>query len=283
MRYRTLISTEDLQKNLNDPNWVVVDCSFYLDDTEKGRREYLQAHIPRAQYAHLDDHLSGQVIAGITGRHPLPSIRTITDTLSKMGIDRNVQVIVYDSRSGAIAAVRLWWILRWLGHTKAAVLDGGIQKWISERRPVNSGAEALQPREFSPLPSPELYVGVDDVISARIDPEVILIDARARDRYTGKIELIDPIAGHIPGAINSPYEDLLSDDGTFKSTDELHNIYFHLLKDTKPENSIFYCGSGVTSIMHLLAMEHIGLGGGRLYIGSWSEWVTDEKRPIAVS
>ena len=283
MGYRTLISTEDLHKNLTNPNWVLVDCSFYLDDTEKGRREYLQSHIPRAQYAHLDDHLSGQVIAGITGRHPLPSIGTITETLTKMGVDRNVQVIVYDSRGGAIAAVRLWWMLRWLGHADAAVLDGGIQKWISERRPVISGAESSPPREFKPFQSPELYVGVDDVISASIDPEVILIDARARDRYTGKIEPIDLIAGHIPGAINSPYENLLSDDGTFKSTDELRDIYSHLLKDTKPENSIVYCGSGVTSIMHILAMEHIGLGRGRIYIGSWSEWITDEKRPIAFS
>jgi len=281
MGYKTLISTEDLQKNIADPDWIIFDCSFFLDDTDKGRRDYLTEHIPGAQYAHLDDDLSGPVIPGVTGRHPLPQIKNIAGTFSNMGIDKDVQVIVYDTRGGAIAAVRLWWMLRWLGHDNVAVLDGGLVKWLSEGRPISSSIETSSVREFLPKPQSNVIVGVNEVDFARNDPLHRVIDARAEERYAGRKEPIDPIAGHIPGTVNSPYEDLLSDGGNFKPVDELQSIYSQLLMDTSPENAIFYCGSGVTSIMHLLAMEHIGIVGSRLYVGSWSEWITDENRPIA--
>ncbi len=281
MGYKTLISTEELQKNITNPDWIIVDCTFYLDDTDKGRLDYLTSHIPGALYAHLDDDLSGPVIPGLTGRHPLPRVDTIADTFSNMGIDQDVQVVIFDARGGAIAAVRLWWMLHWLGHENAAVLDGGLKKWISEGRALSSSIETASAREFLPKPRSNFIIGVNEVDLARNDPLYSVIDARAEERYAGIIEPIDPIAGHIPGAVNSPYENLLSEEGNFKPVNELRRIYSQLLIDTPPENSIFYCGSGVTSIMHLLAMEHIGIDGARLYAGSWSEWITDKKRPIA--
>jgi len=281
MLFRTLISTEELEKNINNPDWVIVDCSFYLDDIHKGRQDYLVSHIPGALYAHLDDDLSGPAISGITGRHPLPSVEAIADTLSKMGISQHNQVVVYDARGGAIAAVRLWWILRWLGHDNAAVLDGGLIKWLSEGRPISSIIETSSTRKFVPKPHSEYIAGVNEVDFARNSPLHSVIDARAEERFAGINEPIDPIAGHIPGAINLPYEYLLSADGNFKPADELRRIYSQLLKGKQAKNLILYCGSGVTSIMHILAMEHIGISGARLYVGSWSEWITDKYRPIA--
>jgi thiosulfate/3-mercaptopyruvate sulfurtransferase len=283
MGYRTIISAEELENNLDNPDWVIVDCSFYLDDTDKGRLDYLADHIPGALYAHLDDDLSGPAVPGVTGRHPLPSVEAISDTLSKMGIDQHIQVIVYDARGGAIAAVRLWWMLHWLGHKNAAVLDGGLNTWLSAGRPTSSGFETASPREFFAAPNFQFIASVNEVDFARKNPLHSVIDARAEERFAGINEPIDPIAGHIPGALNSPYENILTAEGNFKPVVELRNIYSQLLQGKQPENSILYCGSGVTSIMHILAMEHIGMSGARLYVGSWSEWITDKNRPVAAN
>lgn len=281
MVYQTLISTQELYNNLGKKNWTVIDCTFYLDDTERGRMEFLEAHIPGAVYAHLDDDLSGPVIKGRTGRHPLPQLKTVKETFSGLGIDQNTQVVAYDSRNGAIAAVRLWWMLRWLGHKAAAVLDGGFQKWNSEKRPLSSGKSSTTRKSFVPTPQPSLIADLKEVEIARNNPTIPLIDARANERYLGLNEPIDVIAGHIPGALNLPHEELISDKGTFKSSEHLQQLYRILFNENQSQNSIVYCGSGVTSIMHLLAMEHIGLRGGRLYVGSWSEWITDKNRPVA--
>jgi thiosulfate/3-mercaptopyruvate sulfurtransferase len=281
MSFETLISTDELKKHLDEPDWIIVDCRFALDDTERGRRDYLKAHIPGAVYAHLDEDLSAPVISGVTGRHPLPSVEETVEVFSNFGIDQDVQVIAYDDAGGALAAVRLWWMLRWLGHNAAAVLDGGWQKWQEREYPTRSGREVRSRRTFIPSPRPELIVDTRTIDLMRRNPNYLVVDARATERYYGKNETIDPIAGHIPGAVSKPYLDNLNEEGVFRSSEELREIYQALIGDRSVENVAFYCGSGVTSIHNILAMLHAGLGEGRLYAGSWSEWITDSKRPIS--
>jgi thiosulfate/3-mercaptopyruvate sulfurtransferase len=204
MVYATLISTAELSQHLAGPNWVVVDCRFALADVEQGRRNYQEAHIAGAVYAHLDDDLSGPVIPGRTGRHPLPEVNTFAQTLSNWGIDGRVQVVAYDDAGGGMAA-RLWWMLRWLSHEAVAVLDGGWPVWHSEGRAERSGSETRPARRtFSPNLQAPLLVEVDEVEHIRTDPAFRLIDSRSADRYRGENETIDAVAGHIPGAICAP-------------------------------------------------------------------------------
>ncbi len=276
-KYTTIISTELVSQHLHDPEWAIVDCRFALASPEKGERDYLESHIPGAVYAHLDKDLSSPIIPGKTGRHPWPGIDQATRFFSHIGIEQGIQVVAYDDAGGALAAVRLWWMLRWLGHESVAVLDGGWQKWVSEGREVKSGTEVRPPREFIPKPRPELLATIAEVEKLRKDPAFRIFDARATERYHGHNETIDPIAGHIPGAFSAPYLDNLTSEGVFRSAEELHAHYKALIGDIPPENVIFYCGSGVTSIHNLLAMLHAGMGEARLYAGSWSEWIADRK------
>ena len=278
--YDTLISTSDLQEKLSDPTWVVVDCRYTLAGPERGRNDYLLAHIPGAVYAHLDRDLSAPAVKGVTGRHPLPSIEQAAETFGRLGIGPGVQVVAYDDAGGALAAARLWWMLRWLGHPAAAVLDGGWQRWVGEGRPVRGGAESCPPRLFTPQPRPELLASAQEVEAIRQDPASRLIDARSPDRFGGRNETVDPVAGHIPGAINAPYAENLTSEGVFRSPEELRRRYESLLGETPVERSVLYCGSGVTAAHDLLAMQHAGLGEARLYAGSWSEWITDPGRAV---
>lgn len=283
MAFTTLISTSELSEHLKDPDWVIVDCRFSLTDTEKGRRDYLHSHIPGAVYAHLDEDLCAPVVPGVTGRHPLPKIETLAQKFSNWGISSGVQVVVYDDwpdASGAIAA-RLWWALRWLSHDSVAVLDGGWERWISEHRPVVSGEETQDYREFHPYPRLELIATSNDVEVMRNDPKYTILDSRGAERYRGENETIDPVAGHIPGAISAPYTDNIGPDGLFLSKEALQRRFELLLDDKKPENVVFYCGSGVTAAHNLVAFAHAGRGIARLYVGSWSEWITDPDRPVA--
>ena len=282
MSHTTLISTNELDKNLHNPDWAIIDCRFALADPGLGERSYLQAHIPGADYAHLDHDLSSPVVPGVTGRHPWLSVEAATQLFSRLGIGPGVQVVAYDDAGGAMAAARLWWMLRWLGHSAVAVLDGGWGKWLAEGRPVRGGEESRTPRQFQPKPRPELLVGVAAVDAARQDRAYRVLDARTAERYHGQNEIIDPVAGHIPGALSAPYLENLAAEGVFRPADELRQRYQALLGETPPERAVFYCGSGVTAIHDLLAMLHAGLGEGRLYTGSWSEWITDPNRPIAV-
>jgi thiosulfate/3-mercaptopyruvate sulfurtransferase len=280
MAYTTLISAAELDQHLDDLAWVIVDCRFALADTERGRRDYLAAHIAGAIYAHLDEDLSGPVIAGQTGRHPLPDIESFAHTLSGWGIGDDVQVVAYDDATGGIAA-RLWWMLRWLGHDAVAVLDGGWAQWAKQALPVRAGQESEPARSFEARPRPELLVDTAAVEIMSRDGKPALFDSRTADRYRGENETIDPVAGHIPGAISAPYPENIGPDGLFLPREMLKARFEALLADTPAEQAVFYCGSGVTAAQNLLALARAGLGNGRLYAGSWSQWIADRSRPVA--
>jgi thiosulfate/3-mercaptopyruvate sulfurtransferase len=279
MSYQTLISCSDLLTHLDDPGWAIVDCRFTLAEPSKGRRDYLQAHIQGAVYAHLDEDLSGPVNKGITGRHPLPQVEDLTRKLSGWGIGAGVQVVAYDEAGGALAAARLWWLLKWLDHYDVAVLDGGWPAWVQAGYPTRSGEESRSPRPFTPHLHPELIAGSREIEEHLGDRAYLLLDVRARERYLGKNETIDPVAGHIPGAISAPYAENLTSQGTFQSAEQLRERYLKLLGGAPANKVIFYCGSGVTAAHGVLAMTQAGLGIPRLYAGSWSEWITDPRRP----
>lgn len=279
MSYSTLISTDKLAAHLDDPQWVVIDCRFVLSETEAGRALYRQSHIPGARYAHLDDDLSSTITAD-SGRHPLPDPYTLAEKLGQWGIDKQTQMVVYDDAFGAMA-VRLWWLLRWLGHEAVALLNGGLPKWQREKRPMDAELPEVTPKTFEMQVNNALWVDAHTVDSIREHHDHLLIDARAEERYTGMIEPLDKVAGHIPGAINYPYEDNLAFSGEFMSAEELKGEYKDLIGNRNPVNVIHMCGSGVTACHNILAMEHAGLKGSRLYAGSWSEWITRSERPVA--
>lgn len=280
MPFSTLISVEELHEHLEDPLWAVVDCRFSLKEPQQGRLAYRDAHIPGAVYAHLDEDLSGAVIPGVTGRHPLPPVDRLAETFSSWGIASGVQVVAYDDVGGDFAA-RLWWLLRWLGHEEAAVLDGGWRRWGESGRHTHGGVETRQRRHFRPHPRQELITSTTELLSLLGSPQHTLVDVRTSERYRGEMEPIDPVAGHIPGALNLPYPNNLAPDGRFLAPFELRQHYRKALGETPARQVTFYCGSGVTAAHNVLAMAHAGLGLARLYPGSWSEWITDPARPVA--
>lgn len=275
----TLADTHILAKHHADPNWVIVDCRFVLSDPEAGRRAYATAHIPGARYAHLNDDLAAPVTA-TSGRHPLPSAEMLAERFGAWGIDRGKQVIVYDDTFGAMAS-RLWWLLRWLGHEAVAVLDGGLPKWLREGQPLTAETPVVQAVRFEPRRNDSLWMDTSAVTQELARGEVLLLDARAEERFSGEIENLDKVAGHIPGAVNAPYEDNLDFSGEFLSDEALREHYGALLGGREPGNTVLMCGSGVTACHSLVAMEHAGLAGARLYVGSWSEWITDPSRPVS--
>ena len=279
MEYSTLISTEDLSEQVNTPAWVIIDCRFTLADPERGRRAYEQSHIPGAIYAHLNEDLSGPHIPGQTGRHPLPELEMFSERLGRWGIGPDIQVVLYDDAGGAIAA-RLWWMLRFLGHNTVAILNGGWRFWNVEERPTRSGQELVSPRQFTPKPRTHMMVFTHLVDQMLTEPGSRIFDSRSADRYRGENETIDPVAGRIPGAISAPYQENIGPDDLFLSREQLRERFLSLLDGTPPEKATFYCGSGVTAAHNLLALAYAGLGDARLYVGSWSEWITDPTRPV---
>jgi thiosulfate/3-mercaptopyruvate sulfurtransferase len=279
--YQTLITPADLGPHTADPAWAVVDCRFLLRDPPAGRRAYLEGHIPGAVYAHLNDDLSGPVIPGRTGRHPLPEPAELAQRFSLWGIDGRTQVVAYDDSGGSMAA-RLWWALKWLGHDAAAVLDGGWQAWQQAGLPRARGEERRTPRRFVSRLRPGLAVSAETVNQVRAAPDWRVLDARAAERFRGENETIDPVAGHIPGALSAPFADNLDAEGRFRGPGELRARYQRLLGGAPAERVVAYCGSGVTAAHDVLAMAYAGLGEARLYAGSWSEWITDPARPVAI-
>lgn len=277
MAFRTLISTAVLSHR-DDPAVVIVDCRTKLDDVRWGEREYASAHIPGAVYADLNRDLSGPK-SGTNGRHPLPDPHALAQTFSRLGMTSGVQVVAYDQDNG-IWASRLWWLLRWLGHDAVAVLDGGFKRWIAEGRPTTGGVEQRAPREFTGAPRAGMAVDVNAVAAHVGTDDWRLVDARAPERYRGETEPIDRTPGHIPGATNHFFQWNLDEQGLFRSPEQLRARLHESLGDVRADQIVCYCGSGVTACHNLLALEHAGLTGAKLYAGSWSEWSSDPARPV---
>ena len=278
MKFTTLVSTDQLAEHLHDPQWVVFDCRFALTRTESGRQAYAKAHIPGARYAHLNEDLSGPITPR-SGRHPLPDPVVLARKLGLWGVDEHKQVVVYDDSFGSMA-VRLWWLLRWLGHDAVALLDGGFPSWARQGRELSAEIPDIHSTEFHATPDDSLWVDSATVLAA-LQQKRVVIDARAEERFTGFIEPLDKVAGHIPGSVNAPFEDNLDMRGNFLPAEELRALYAPLLHGARPDEVIHMCGSGVTACHNLLALEIAGMPGGKLYVGSWSEWITDPSRPIA--
>jgi thiosulfate/3-mercaptopyruvate sulfurtransferase len=275
-RFSALISVASLASALGEPELVIVDCRASLQDPAAGRIVYAEAHLPRAVFADLLEDLSGPIVPGRTGRHPLPSIEAFVAKLQDWGIGQQSQVVVYDEAGGAFAA-RLWWLLRWLGHEAVAVLDGGLAAWVAAGQPLTRELPPRNLGDFAPRPQPRLLVDAAELLQSA--PRKVF-DARAPERYRGQVEPIDPVAGHIPGAENLPFAANLR-DGRFLPSHELRTRFDAALASTAPEAAVVYCGSGVTACHNVLAFAHAGLPLPRLYAGSWSEWITDSSRPIA--
>jgi thiosulfate/3-mercaptopyruvate sulfurtransferase len=285
-KYTTLISVEQLKalKSANAP-LMVFDCSFDLMNAAKGEAAYLESHIPGAVYVHLDRDLSDKTGAGVNGgRHPLPTREKFADWLGSVGFSNDMQAVVYD-RQGANYCGRMWWMLKWVGHASAAVLDGGLQAWVATEN-VDTGINNLNISNLSKkkyTPSLELstLVATKTIATNLGRLGQTLIDARATPRFKGEVEPLDPIAGHIPGALNRPFGLNIGPDGKFKPAAVLKAEFEALLAGRDPATVVHHCGSGVSAVPNLLAMEIAGLGTTGLYAGSWSEWCADPSRPVA--
>jgi len=276
--YTTLIEPTELVEIMADPRCAILDCRFDLAQPDWGASLYAAGHIPHALYAHLDRDLAGTVRAG-TGRHPLPSPAEWQRTLSRWGIDAGVQVVAYDQGNGAYAA-RLWGLMRWVGHTNVAVLNGGYAAWVAAGQPVSVAVDVRAASHFTPRASALHTLETDEIERALAHQEILLVDARAADRFAGENEKIDPVAGHIPGASNQPFAANLDAQGRFLTASALRKRWRAVLGPRPASDLVSMCGSGVTACHNLLALEIAGLPGARLYPGSWSEWIRDPVRPI---
>ncbi|KAI5916883.1 sulfurtransferase [Thauera sp. 2A1] len=276
--FATLIGALDLAQRLRDADWVVIDCRFDLANPDFGYQAWRRSHIPGAFFLDLDTDLSG-FRSGTNGRHPLPDPAQLAARLGECGIDNHSQVVAYDDTGGMFAA-RLWWLMRWLGHHRVAVLDGGLQAWCRAGQALD--AETPEPIQrsytFSLQPG---RVDADYVAAHLGGTDMLLLDARSPDRFRGENEMLDPVGGHIPGAINRFFRDNLVTDGCFKQASVLREEFGALLAARNPHQVVHQCGSGVTACHNLLAMEAAGFHGSRLYAGSWSEWCADPSRPVA--
>ncbi|WP_454763218.1 sulfurtransferase [Cupriavidus campinensis] len=282
-----LISALELDqlRSRGTPDVVTFDCSFDLADPAAGREAYHQGHLPGAYYLHLDNELSGPK-TGVNGRHPLPDPELFAARLRALGVNNGSLVVAYDAQGGMYAA-RLWWLMRWIGHAAVTVLDGGKNAWVAAGLPLERGA--------TPEPDPDADTGGDlsrkaalahtvdaEALVANIAaPSMLVVDARAADRFRGENETIDPVGGHIPGAVNRFFKDNLTPDGRFKPAETLRSEFGQVFAGKAAAETVMQCGSGVTACHNLLALEVAGLSGAALYPGSWSEWCADPKRPVA--
>ncbi|MCA9937069.1 MAG: sulfurtransferase [Anaerolineales bacterium] len=263
--YRSIIDAADLLPHVGDADWIIVDCRYTLADVDAGIRAYETGHIPTATYAHLDHDLCGPPFTD-QGRHPLPSPAAMSRLFCRLGINKEKQVVVYDDVGGAYAA-RLWWMLRYMGHTAVAVLNGGWQAWVAAAYPTRGGVETHPRALFIGATNHDWLIEMDDVPTA-----ALLVDSRDPPRYRGEIEPIDPVAGHIPGAVNHPYAQNLDANGRFLPAAQIRAQLEQLLGEIPPAEAVYYCGSGVTACLNLVAQEYAGMEPGKLYVGSWSEW-----------
>lgn len=277
--YTTLIQPAELARIAGDENVAIIDCRHDLARPQWSDEAYAAGHIPGAVQAHLDRDLSSP-IGPQTGRHPLPDVAKLAETLGRWGIDASVQVVAYDQGNGAYGA-RAWWLLRWLGHEKVAVLDGGLAAWQEAGLPLSREPATRKQRTFTPHIKDGAFVTAAQLQQALASNSIALIDARGADRFAGQNETIDPVAGHIPGATNRPFAKNLDARSRFLPAAELRHQWTEHLGKRSPTEVVAMCGSGVTACHNLLALEIAGLQGGKLYAGSWSEWIRDPNRPVA--
>ncbi len=263
---------------LSEPGWRVADCRFDLGNPDAGAAAFRAGHIPGSVHADLERDLSVPVTPA-SGRHPLPSPAAFAATLARLGIGNDSRVVCYDAGSGAFAA-RLWWMLRWVGHDSVSVLDGGFAAWVAESRPVSTEVSPARHATFAPRPRPEMVLDVEGVMRALADGET-LTDVRGAERFAGEAEPIDAVAGHVPGAVNLPYLENLAASGRFRAPAELAELWGSRAGARPGRAPVCMCGSGVTACQGLLALEAAGIHGGRLFAGSWSEWIRDPARPVA--
>jgi thiosulfate/3-mercaptopyruvate sulfurtransferase len=278
-RLRTpLISTDELAGRLSDPDWLVADCRFELGAPDAGREAWRAGHIPGAVHVDLERDLSAPVTPA-SGRHPLPSPDAFAKTLGRLGVSNATKVVCYDGGPGAFAA-RLWWMLRWLGHDTVAVLDGGFAAWTAEGRPVDARHAVRAPVRFEARLRPAMVLDAAGVATALARGET-LVDVRGAERFAGIVEPLDAVAGHVPGAVNLPYLENLDAAGRLRAPADLAALWGARTGALAGRAPICMCGSGVTACQGLLALEAAGIRGGRLYAGSWSEWIRDPSRPVA--
>lgn len=277
MSFTTLVDGATLAAHLDDAGWRVFDCRHQLADPAAGEAAYTAGHLPGASFLHLDRDLSGPT-TGSNGRHPLPDPQRLAARLAAAGVSNTTQVVAYDDAGGMIAG-RLWWLLRWLGHERVALLDGGIQGWQAAGRPLSRAVPQPASAVFAAAPR-DWVVDADTVLANLDGGELCVVDARSPDRFRGENETLDRVGGHIPGARNRFFRDNLDADGCFRPAAELRREFSALLAGVAPAQVVMQCGSGVSACHNLLAMEIAGLPGARLYAGSWSEWCSDPVRPV---
>ena len=279
MTYQTIISVEELYKNINDQDWFIFDCRFSLSDPNEGTTKYNQGHLPTAQFVNMDKDLAS-AITPKTGRHPLPDPDVFIQKLQTWGVNNSSQVICYDNLSGAFAA-RMWWLLKWLGHNDVAVLDGGIDKWNESDLPLEKDVQSRVKGTFSGQANNSMWVDVNFVQQQLAPAAINLIDARSKERFTAEDSKTDPVPGHVPGAMSYPFSENISKQGIFLSKSKLKERFANLYTDEQKE-VISMCGSGITACHNLLAMCIADLPMARLYAGSWSEWIKEKSRPVAI-
>lgn len=280
MDERTIVSVDWLREHLGNPGLVVLDARFSLDDEAWGQRTYLEGHIPGALYADTATHLAGEIVAGVTGRRPFPEPAEFAHQLGLWGIDPSTQVVTYDADGGRMSAARVWLMLRWMGHDRVAVLDGGWQAWVAADGAVTDTVPEPTPTTYPARLRPELLADVDEVDEYRQREGTRVFDSRGAEGYHGGGVYHDAVRGHIAGAGLADRANTTNADLTFRTPEELRAYYLDLLDGVDPSEVIYYCGSGITAAQNVLAMSIAGLEGSRMYVGSWSEWITDPRRPV---
>lgn len=276
-----LITATQLAQRLNDPELLILDCRFALEDPTYGERSHRQSHIPGARFADLEKDLSGPVTPGVTGRHPLPEPEQLLSRLRRWGVNAHSEIVLYDDGPGAFAA-RAWWLLLWLGKREGIhLLDGGLKAWREAGLPMDDLPATSEPGEFSGHADSSMIVDAAALQQRLESPQLTLLDARALPRFLGEVEPIDPVGGHIPGATCTPFSENLDGDGRFLCPEQLRSRFARLLGDKPPQSAVAYCGSGVTACHNLFALCLAGYPLAALYPGSWSEWITDPQRPRA--
>jgi thiosulfate/3-mercaptopyruvate sulfurtransferase len=278
MSYKTIISQKDLKNNISNNDFIIFDTRCDIKDSGYGIDSYTEGHIENSIFVDVDTDLASEKQQG-TGRHPLPKVETFCDKLSHWGMDNNKQVVIYDDAGGAFAG-RMWWMLRWLGHEHVAVLDGGLNSWVKNGNKLITSPTLFKKSYFEPTINNEMIATLRDVENAQHVLNTILLDARSKERYEGISDPVDPIAGHVPGAISHPLGTNLDRTGKFKDKEELKHNFDKISHDLKEKEIISMCGSGITACHNILALEIAGIKNAKLYVGSWSEWITDPNRTV---